>query len=75
MYTVVEGPQDLIDAAHHLSLTEKGRSALRHVLDWLDADGLSLDGVNKESIMTLLTGAFGEYPGTARDAMREALGV
>ncbi len=73
MYVGVEGPQDLIDAANHLALSDKGRNAMRHVLVWLDEDGLSLDFTNKEAVLTLLNGAWGKYAGTARDAMRDAL--
>lgn len=73
-YTAVEGQQDLFEAATHLSKTTRGRNALRALLAWLDDDGLGLDFTNKEAVLTLLAGAFGSYPGTARDAMREALG-
>ena len=73
MYIEVEGTQDLIDCANHLAKSAKGRSALIHILAWLDDTGLALDEVNKEAAMTLLMGAFGRYPGTARDAMRDAL--
>jgi len=66
-------PRDLINAANQLGRTTKGRNALDHLLTWLDDDGLSLDGMNKEAALTLLNGAFGSYPGTARDAMRDAL--
>lgn len=66
-------PQHLFDAANDLAKSNKGRSAMRHLLSWLDHDGLSLDFDNKERALTLLIGAFGSYPGTARDAMREAL--
>ena len=65
---------ELTGAAEQLSQSEKGRNALRRLLDWLDDDGLSLDGANKGAVLTLLNAAFGSYPGSARDAMREALG-
>lgn len=74
IYTVVEGVQDLTDCANHLAKSQKGRNAMKRLLAWLDDDGLSLDMVNKEAVLTLLNGAFGEYPGTARDVMRDALG-
>ncbi len=67
-------PQDLVDAANRMARSTKGRNALNRLLDWLDDDGLSLDGENKAAVMTLLLGAFGSYPGTARDAMRDAVG-
>jgi hypothetical protein len=62
------------EAARQLAKSEKGRQALRAVLDWLDADGCSLDAVNQEAVFVLLAGAWGGFAGTARDAMREALG-
>lgn len=61
-------------AASHLSKTDKGVDALRRVLDWLEASGLSLDQQNQEAILDLLDGAWGSYAGTVRDAMHEALG-
>lgn len=74
MYIEVECEQDLFNAARNLARTERGRNAMTRLLAWLDDDGLGLDIVNKESVLTLLNGAFNQYPGTARDAMREALG-
>ena len=68
-------PTDLTAAANQLANSRVGRNALRTVLDWLDADGLSLDGDNQAALLTLLDGAWGAYAGTARDAMREALGA
>ena len=67
-------PTDLTAAATQLANSRVGRNALRAILDWLDADGLTLDGDNQAAILTLLEGAWGPYAGTARDAMREALG-
>ncbi len=74
IYTEVESVQDLFEAARCLNKSSRGRNAMKRLLAWLDDDGLALDIVNKEAVLTLLTGAFGEYPGTARDAMRDALG-
>jgi hypothetical protein len=53
-----------------------GRHALQVLLAWLDDEnfsGLSLDQDNKQSVLALLEGAFGPYPGSARDYMRDAL--
>lgn len=60
--------------AEKLSRSEHGRSAMKHVLAWLDDDGLSLDSNNQNAILMLLRAAWGGYAGTARDVMREAVG-
>lgn len=59
--------------AVHLATTDKGRDALRRVLDWLESSGLSLDSDNQQGILLLLDAAWGDYAGTVRDLMREAL--
>jgi hypothetical protein len=61
-------------AARHLAESEKGRDALRRVLDWLEASGLSLDGQNQEAILELQRIAWEGWAGTVREAMHEALG-
>ncbi len=63
----------MYDCADHLSKSDKGREALRAILAWLDAGGCSLDIDNQNAVLTLLSGAFGRFPGSSRDAMREAL--
>lgn len=65
---------ELRTAAQHLAKSDRGRDALRHVLEWLEASGLSLDERNQRAILTLLESAWGGWAGTARDAMHEALG-
>jgi hypothetical protein len=65
--------QDLIDAADRLVKTTRGRNAMDRLLTWLDDDGLGLDAASKTDVLTLVAGAFDRYPGTARDAMRDAL--
>jgi hypothetical protein len=67
-------PQDLYAAAQHLAKSEKGRDALRRVLDWLENSGLSLDGNNQQAILLLLEWAWEGKAGTVREAMHEALG-
>jgi len=62
------------EAATHLAKSERGRSALRQLLMWLDFDGCSLDSTNKDCVLTALLGVFGKFPGSGRDAMRNALG-
>jgi predicted component of type VI protein secretion system len=63
----------LLKAARQLARTDRGRNAMRRLLEWLDDDGLALDAPNKEAILTLLAGAWGSYAMTARDEMRDAL--
>jgi ribosomal protein L37AE/L43A len=65
---------DMYDAAAQLRKSSKGTHALRALLRWLDADGLSLDQMNRLAVFTLLEGAWGPFAGSARDAMREVLG-
>ena len=61
-------------AARHLAKSEKGRDALRRVLDWLEASGLSLDGQNQNAILELQRIAWEGWAGTVRDAMHKAIG-
>ncbi|MBA4019177.1 MAG: hypothetical protein C0483_18580 [Pirellula sp.] len=61
------------ESIKRLSASERGKSAMRQVLAWLDNDGLSLDDSNKDAIVALLISAW-EHPGTVRDKMREAIG-
>lgn len=48
---------------------------MRHLLAWLDDDGLSLDRQNQDAVINILEGAWGPYAGTARDYMREFVEV
>jgi hypothetical protein len=65
----------LVNAAQRLSKTDKGRDALRRLLDWMEeGGGLSLDGRSKSDVALLLQGAWGEFAGTAREEMHAALG-
>jgi hypothetical protein len=61
-------------AAQHLARSEKGRDALRRVIDWLEASGLSLDAQNQNAILELQRMAWEGWAGTVRDAMHDALG-
>lgn len=65
--------EDLEAAAEQLAKSHVGRNALRAVLAWLDADGLSLDQMNQEAVFALLGGCWGPFAGSGRDAMRNAL--
>lgn len=61
-------------AARHLAKSDKGRKALRAVIDWLEDSGLSLDGQNQNAILELQRMAWEGWAGTVRDAMHAALG-
>jgi hypothetical protein len=64
---------DLEAAAARLNRSEKGRQAMADLLALLDNGALALDYDNQSAVLTLLTGAWGQYAGTARDVMREVL--
>lgn len=64
---------DIQDAVAQLAKSRKGRNAMRHVLAWLDDDGLALDEQNQEAISVLLQAAWSGLAGSSRDAMRAAL--
>ena len=66
--------EDLEHAADSLCRSARGRESLKDLLAFLDKGGLSLDEDNRCHIITLLCGAWGEFPGTARDVMRAKLG-
>lgn len=57
-----------------LARSDRGRAVMRQTLAMLDDVGIGLDARGQLALMTLLTAAFTTHPGTARDAMREALG-
>lgn len=61
------------ESAARLSRSPVGRNAMRHVLEWLDEDGLLLDFQNREDLLRLLQMAWGSYAGTARDVMHAAM--
>mgnify|MGYP000851009578 CR=1 FL=1 len=65
-------PPTFHQCVKHLEKTERGRSAMRHILAWMDDAGLGLDTVNKEACITLIEGCW-RSPGTARDMMRNAI--
>lgn len=65
---------ELFAEAQQLAKSEKGRDALRRCVDWLEASGLSLDNRNQVAILRLLEAAWGEWAGTTRDVMHQALG-
>ena len=53
-----------------LSRSERGRNALRRLLEWLDDDGIGLDYANQTAVLNVIALAW-RYPGGTRDAMRE----
>jgi hypothetical protein len=66
-------PAHLREAVDDLSKTERGRSAMCHLLAWLDDDGLGLDERNQEAYLIVLHLAWNGYAGTTRDLLREAV--
>jgi hypothetical protein len=65
--------EDVRKAVEQLARSDKGRSAMRHLLKWLEDDGLSLDHENQAAAVTVLKGAWGAWAGTTRDLLREAI--
>lgn len=63
---------DLHNAVEQLKRSRRGQTAMRKLLEWLDDTGLGLDEQNQEAILILLEGAWGPFPSTARDLMRDA---
>lgn len=66
--------EELQGAAKQLAESEQGRDTLNALLRWLNGSGLSLDSNNKSCVLHLINAAFDTCPGSARDAMRDALG-
>ena len=71
MHTADEN--DLARHIHQLAGSEKGRDAMRRILDWMDGDGLTLDYANQHAASSLIALCW-RHPGSTRDAMRTALG-
>lgn len=69
-YTITE--TDLQDAVDQLQRSGRGRVTLERLVQWLDDVGLGLDDHNQDAVLLLLTAAWGSFPGTARDLMRDA---
>lgn len=67
-------PQHIDDAVKVLGRTERGREVMRQVLGMLDDVGCGLDHEGQQAVFALLYATWGQYTGSARDAMREALG-
>ena len=62
--------EDVERAVVQLSRSEKGVQAMRDLLGFLENGGTSLDEANQLSILCLLSGAWGKYAGTVREALR-----
>lgn len=69
MHTVGE-VQSAID---QLARSNRGVNTLRILFKWLDADGIGLDACNQAAVCVLLEAAWGQWSGTVRDMMREAI--
>lgn len=64
--------ESLHDAAKHLAQTERGQLALQGLRTMLDSS-YSLDSKNIQAILTLLSGFYGSFTGTASDAINDHL--
>ena len=64
--------EDLTRSAQRLADSPAGHTALRRLE--LLLDGPALDGANQNAVTTLLVAAWGPMAGTARDAIRTAIG-
>lgn len=63
-----------IDAAiATLRRSDRGIEAMRATVAMLDDGGISLDASAQRALITLLVASFTTHPGSARDAMREAV--
>ena len=62
--------EDLDRAVVQLNRSEKGQQAMQDLLGFLENGGISLDGENQLHILCLLSGAWGNYAGTALEALR-----
>lgn len=61
--------QDIINAAQHLSGTDRGRKALAAMADALP-NMTSLDSLNQQAAASIIKGFFGDFTGTALDVVR-----
>lgn len=64
---------DITEAIVTLVRSDRGRQAISDTLAMLDNGGISLDGAGQHAVLTLIIAAFTTHPGSARDAMREAV--
>lgn len=64
---------DLEKAVEQLNRSDKGRTAMRDLLAFLENGGISLDGNNQHHVLCLLSGAWGNYAGTTLEALRSAV--
>lgn len=64
-------PKSLYTAADYLTQTDKGRQALKGLEAFFD-QATGLDASNALACLTLLDGFFGEWTGSAIEAVREA---
>jgi hypothetical protein len=60
-------------AVRVLARSERGRQAMRDTLSMLDNGGISLDMSGQHALLSLIVAAFTTAPGSAREAMRDAL--
>lgn len=63
----------ICEAVAQLAKSGRGRNAMRHLLCWLDDDGLGLDTANQDAVIALLELAWGGWAGSVRDVMRDRI--
>ena len=62
--------EDLERAVTNLNRSDKGQQSMRDLLAFLENGGISLDGNNQLHVLSLLSGAWGNYAGTTLEALR-----
>lgn len=63
---------DMHEVVEQLRRSERGRQAMRIVLEWMDIGGIGLDHQNQTAILRLIA-LMWRFPGSARDYVRETL--
>ncbi len=66
-----EGSMSIAQAVMLLKETDRGRKAKEHLCAMFLDGAMSLDDNGKKAIMTLIAGAFGDFPGTVLELISE----
>jgi hypothetical protein len=68
--------KDIDAAVAQLNLSERGRTALQYIHEFLtDGGGTGLDASNKQAVMALLYAAFTDWSGYTLEAIEEVPGI
>lgn len=73
METDMKTHADIDRAVATLRRSNRGLRAMSATLAMLDDGGISLDASGQQALLTLLVASFTTHPGSARDAMRDAV--